>query len=297
MKKNKKYDLNKLLKKQEQEKQRPKLSLSDSQKFLDQLKLKTSQRSKSRPVILIMSKIPISKRSKSSDLDEAIKELDQRNKKLNKRNKQLNEQNKIYDLNKLLKKQEQDELNKLLEKQRDELNKLFENTKNKQEEDIDWDKINETRKKVNELTENINSRSPTNLRTFTPRRDPFDDINKNKEKLTASPIPKSREPQGVAVGEQASVEIMKYELKTLEDYIGHLKKELNNTEFLLKKALEINNKVIQTEDRALKLKKEIREREKDLERKFRKYYPDKYYTYKKYLENIILINIILIKNI
>ena len=136
------------------------------------------------------------------------------------------------------------------------------------------------------MTENINSRSPTNLRTFIPRRDPFDDINKNKEKLTPplskipAPIPKSREPQGVAVGEQAGIEIMKNELKTLENYIEHLKKELDNTEFLLKKALEINNEIIQTEDKALKLNKEICEREEDLERRCRKYYPNKCYPYK-----------------
>ena len=70
-----------------------------------------------------MSKIPISKRSQSSEIDlDAIKKL--------------NEQNKKYDLNKLLKEQEQeqDELNELLEKQRDELNKLLENTRNKQKE-------------------------------------------------------------------------------------------------------------------------------------------------------------------
>ena len=53
--------------------------------------------------------------------------------------------------------------------------------RNKQEEDIDWDKINELSRKANELTENINSKSPTNLRTFTARRDPFDDINKIKK--------------------------------------------------------------------------------------------------------------------
>ena len=137
------------------------------------------------------------------------------------------------------------------------------------------------------MTENINSISPTNLRTFSPRKDPFDDINKNKEKLTPplskipASIPKSREPQGVEAGEQAGVEIMKNELKTLEDYFGHLKKELSNTDFLSKKSLEINKKIIQTEDRAVKLNKEIREREEDLERRFRKYYPDKYYPYKK----------------
>ena len=80
------------------------------------------------------------------------------------------------------------------------------------------------------MTKNINSRSLTNRRTFAPRRDPFDDINKNKKKLTPSPskipapIPKSLEPQGVAVGEQAGIAIMKIELKTLEDLIGYLKK-------------------------------------------------------------------------
>ena len=137
------------------------------------------------------------------------------------------------------------------------------------------------------MTEKINSRSPTDFRTFTPKRNPFDDINKSKEKVTPplskipTPIPKSREPQGVAAGEQAGVEIMKSELKTLEDYIGRLKKELSNMDFLSKKALEINNKIIQMEDRARELDQEICEREEDLERRFRKYYPNKYYPYKK----------------
>ena len=247
--------------------------------FFDQLKLETSQRPKSPPVIPLMSNIPISKRSQSPDLD-AIK-------KFNEQNKKFIEQNKKYHLNKLLKEQEQDELSELLEKQRDELNKLLENKRNKQEEDIDSDKINELRRKINELTENINSKSPTDFRTFTPRRDPFDDINQNKEKLTPplskipSTIPKSREPQGVAAGEQAGIEIMKNELKTSEDYIEHLKKELSKTDFLSKKALEINKKIILTEDRARELNQEIREREEDLVRRFRKYYPNKYYPYKK----------------
>ena len=74
---------------------------------------------------------------------------------------------------------------------------------------------------------------------------------------------------------------MKIELKDLEDYIGYLKKELNDTDLLSKKVLEIDNEIIQTEDKARKLEKEIREREEDLERRFRKYYPDKYYPYKK----------------
>ena len=69
-----------------------------------------------------MSKIPISKKSQSheTDLDDAIK-------KLNEQNKQI----KKYDINKLLKEKEQDELNKLLEKQKDELNKLLKEKKTK----------------------------------------------------------------------------------------------------------------------------------------------------------------------
>ena len=112
-----------------------------------------------------MSKVPISKRSQSLDLDDIIK-----------KQKQYNEQNKKYDLNKLLKEQEQeqDELNELLEKQRekqrDELNKLLENTRNKQEKNIDWDKINKLGRKVNELTKNINSKSLTDFRIFAPKR-------------------------------------------------------------------------------------------------------------------------------
>ena len=74
---------------------------------------------------------------------------------------------------------------------------------------------------------------------------------------------------------------MKIELKTLKDLIGYLIKELSNTSFSPKKALEINIEIIQKEDKARKLDKEIREREEDLERRFRKYYPDKYYPYKK----------------
>ena len=87
------------------------------------------------------------------------------------------------------------------------------------------------------MTENINSRSLTNLRAFAPRRDLFDDINKNKKKLTPSPskipapISKSLEPQGVAVREQAGIEIMKNELKTSKNYIEYLKKEFSNTDF------------------------------------------------------------------
>ena len=274
---------------------RPKLFQSNSQKFLDQLKLEVSQRPrpKSPPVIPIM---PTPKRHQSSDLDDALKELDEQYKKYNLDNvsKEINERIKLlkeegkhrHERIKLLKEQEKQRHEQ--EKQKDKLNKLLK--EQKQEEDIDWDQINELSRKANELTENINTRSPTNLRKFAPRRDPFDDINKNKKELTPSPskiptpISKSLEPQGVAVGEQAGIEIMKNKLKTSKNYIEYFKKELNNIDLLSKKDLEINNKIIQEGDKVRKLDKEIREREEDIERRFRKYYPDKYYPYKKLLE-------------
>ena len=103
-------------------------------------------------------------KKKETDLDDFIKKLDEENKLL----KQKNEQNKLLE-------QQNDELNKLLQEQ-------------KQEEDIDWDQINELSRKANELTKNINSRSPTNRRTFAPRRHPFDDINKNKKKINTFSI-------------------------------------------------------------------------------------------------------------
>ena len=64
-----------------------------------------------------MPKIPISKRSQSTDLDERNKKYDfkKHNQELDDIMRELDEQNK---------KQDQDELSKLLEKQRDELNKF-----------------------------------------------------------------------------------------------------------------------------------------------------------------------------
>ena len=139
-----------------------------------------------------MSKIAIWKRYQSSDLDDALKELDEQYKKYNLDNasKEINERIKLlkeeekqrHERIKLLREQEKQRHEQ--EKQKDELNKLLE--QQKQKEDIDWDQRNENTRKVNELTKNINSRSPTNLRTFAPRRDPFDDINKNKKTNTFS---------------------------------------------------------------------------------------------------------------
>ena len=74
---------------------------------------------------------------------------------------------------------------------------------------------------------------------------------------------------------------MEYKLEASKNYIEYLKKELDNTEFLSQNALRINDKIIKEEDEVCKLEKEIRERKEDIEKRFRKYYPDKYYSYKK----------------
>ena len=138
------------------------------------------------------------------------------------------------------------------------------------------DLINELSRNDNEMTENINSGSPINFGTFAPRRDPFDDINKNKENLTPSPseipapITKSLEPQGLAASEKAGIEIMKNELKTSKNYIEYLKKELDNTELLSQKYLRINGKIIQGENKVRELEKKIRERKEDIERRYGK---------------------------
>ena len=75
---------------------RPKLLQSNSQKFLDQLKLEASQRPrpKSSPVIPIM---PTPKRYQSSDLDDVLKEINEQYKKYNLDNvsKEINERIKL----------------------------------------------------------------------------------------------------------------------------------------------------------------------------------------------------------
>ena len=179
---------------------------------------------------------------------------------------------------------------KLLEKQR----KLL---KQKNEQDkILKQQIDEQKKMIEEQKKMIEEQEEENiLRNMT-----FENINKvpiaefrpsfsrkaikkptsSPSKISA-PITKSREPQGVAIGEQASVAIMENKLEASKNYIEYLKKELDNTEFLLEKALEIGGKIIQKEDKVRELEKEILEHKEDIERRFRKYYPDKYYSYKK----------------
>ena len=269
---------------------------SDSQKFLDQLKLEALQipRPKSPPVIPLMPTHKTDsdgaiKKIKEQDessklLKTKIKEQDESSKLLKKYYKkpkkdtdmddimkEINEQNKKYKLleeqRKLLKqKTEQD---KLLKQQNDELNKLLE--EQQQEENI-----------LQNITfKNIDSKPFVKFRTSFPRKD-IKKPTPSPSKIPA-PITKSREPQGVAPGEQAGIVIMgnKLEIYHSKKYIEHLEKELRNMDFSLKEALQISDKIIKEEDEVRKLEKEIREREEDIERRFRKYYPDKYYSYKK----------------
>ena len=125
----------------------------------------------------------------------------------------------------------------------------------------------------NIVFENIDSGPFVKFRKSAPRRD-IKKPTPSPSKIS-DPITKSLEPQGVVVGEHASIEIMENKLKTSKNYIEYLKKELRNTDFSSKKALEISNKIIKEEDEVRELEKEIREREKDIERRFRKYYPYK----------------------
>ena len=128
------------------------------------------------------------------------------------------------------------------------------------------------------MIENINSEPFIKFRTSAPRRDIEKPTPPSK---IPAPITKSRELQGVAFGEQATIAIMENKLETSKNYIEYLEKELRNTDFSSKNALEISDKIIKEEDEVRKLEKEIREREEDIERRFRKYYLDKYYSYKK----------------
>ena len=101
------------------------------------------------------------------------------------------------------------------------------------------------------MTKNINSGPSINFRTFAPRREkPTPSPSK-----ISTPITKSREPQGLAAGEQAGIEIMKNDLKVSKDVIEYLKKELNNTELLSQRYFEIKDKIIQQEYKALEIEK------------------------------------------
>ena len=183
--------------------------------------------------------------------------------------KELNEQN---EKNKLLEEQyklleQQNEQNKILKQQNDEQKKLLEQQKKLlEEDDMPWDILNELRRNVDKMNENINSGPPINFRTFAPRRDIKKPI-PSPSKIS-TPITKSREPQGLAVGEQFGIAIMENDLKVSKDIIEYLKEELNNTELLSQRYFEIKDKIIKEEYTVPELEKKIRERKEDIERRY-----------------------------
>ena len=71
--------------------------------------------------------------------------------------------------------------------------------------------------------ENIDSGPFVKFRKSFPRRD-IKKSTPSPSKISA-PITKSREPQCVAIGEQAGVAIMENKLETSKNYIEYLKKE------------------------------------------------------------------------
>ena len=154
--------------------------------------------------------------------------------------KQKNEQDKII-------KQQNDEQKNLLE----ELKKL---TEEKEEENI-----------LQKITfENIDSGPFVKFRKSAPRRD-IKKPTPSPSKIS-TPITKSREPQGLAAGEQSTIEIMKNDLNVSKDIIEHLKKELNNTELLSQRYFKIKDEIIKEEYTALEIEKRINEYKKDRKR-------------------------------
>ena len=101
--------------------------------------------------------------------------------------------------------------------------------------------------------ENIDSGPFVNFRTSFPRRD-IKNQTPSPSKISY-PITKSHKPQGLAAGEQSTIEIMKNDLKVSKDIIEHLKKELNNTELLSQRYLKIKDNIIKEEYKALKIEK------------------------------------------
>ena len=116
--------------------------------------------------------------------------------------------------------------------------------------------------------ENIDSGPFVKHRTSAPRRD----IKKPtpSPSKTSDPITKSRKPQGLAAGEQSTIEIMKNDLKFSKDILEHLKKELNNTELLSQRYFKIKDEIIKEEYTALEIERKINEYKKDIERRYGK---------------------------
>ena len=160
-------------------------------------------------------------------------------KKQNEKSKLLEEQQKL-----LKQKNEQDQI---IKQQNDELNKLLEEQKKLAE------KYEEENILQNITFENIDSGPFVKFRTSFLRRD-IKKPTPSPSKIS-DPITKSRKPQGLAAGEQSTIEIMKNDLKVSKDIIEHLKKELNNTELLSQRYFEIKDKIIKEEYLALEIEK------------------------------------------
>ena len=141
---------------------------------------------------------------------------------------------------------QKNEQDKIIKQQNDELNKLLEERKKLAEEE-------EENILRNMKIENIDSGPFDKFRTSAPRRD----IKKPTPSLSkiSAPITKSRELQGLAAGEQSTIEIMKNDLKVSKDIIEYLKKELNNTELLSKRYFKIKDNIIKEEYKALEIEK------------------------------------------
>ena len=260
---------------------------SDSQNFLDQLKIEASQRPrpKSPPVIPLMPAYKTNsdgaiKKIKEQDessklLKTKIKEQDESSKLLKKYYKKLIKDTILDDIIKEL--NEQDEKNKLLYEQRKLLIQQNEHDKILKQQNDEQKKLLEEQKKLAEEKEeenmlrdikfkNIDPGPFVKPRKFFPRRD----IKKPTlcpSKIPA-PITKSCEPQGLAAGEQASIAIMEIKLGASKDIIEYLKKELNNTELLSQRYFEIKDKIIKEEYTALEIEKNIREHKEDKERRY-----------------------------
>ena len=176
------------------------------------------------------------KPKKDTELDDTMKELKQQNEKY----KLLEEQQKL-----LKQKNEQD---KIIKQQNDEQKKLLEELKKLAEEE-------EENILQNITFENIDSGPFVKFRTSVPRRD----IKKPTPSPSriSTPITKSREPQGLAAGEQSTMEIMKNDLKVSKDIIEYLKKELNNTELLSQRYFKIKDEIIKEEYTALEIERKM----------------------------------------
>ena len=126
---------------------------------------------------------------------------------------------------------DEEEENKLLEEQRKLLKQKNKQDKLLKQQKNEQDKLLEELKKLGEEyeEENIDSGPFVEFRPSFPRRD-IKKPTPSPSKIPAA-VTKSREPQGVAVGEQAGIAIMENKLETSKNYIKYLKKELRNTDF------------------------------------------------------------------